>query len=102
MCWHNFEHIFKKIQNFKIEFLKVWHYEHIKGLTNFSFWTQFLQFFGISNKKIHSKNQYFPHLNFENYEIISIKFDSSKVFQQQQEHFQFPMQFLVLILFNFH
>jgi len=92
----------KKFQIFKIEFLKVWRYEHIKGLTNFSFWTQLLQFFGISNKKIHSKNKYFPHLNFENYEINSIKFDSSKVFQQQQECFQIAMQFLVLVLYDFH
>jgi hypothetical protein len=47
------------------------------------------------------KIKYFPHLKFENNEINSIKFDSSRVFQQQQERL-IPMHFFVLILFNFH
>ncbi len=61
----------------------------------------FCNLFEFLTKKLHSKNQYFSHLNFENCEINSIKFDSSRVFHQHQEHFQIPIQFLFLFCFVF-
>jgi len=48
------------------------------------------------------KNQYLPHLSSEHCEINSIKSDSPRAFQQHQEHPHVPIQFSVLILFNFH
>jgi hypothetical protein len=48
------------------------------------------------------KNQYLPHLSFENCEINSIKSDLLITFQQHQEHLKIPMQFSVWILLNFH
>jgi hypothetical protein len=50
----------------------------------------------------HLKNQYLPHLSFENYEINSMKSDLLRAFQEHQELCQIPIQFAVLILFNFH
>jgi hypothetical protein len=48
------------------------------------------------------KNQYLSHLSFENCEINSIKSESSKAFQYQQECPQFPIIFSISILFIFH
>jgi hypothetical protein len=48
------------------------------------------------------KNQNLSHLSFENCEINSIKSESSKAFQYQQEYPQFPIHFSVSILFIFH
>jgi hypothetical protein len=48
------------------------------------------------------EKQYLPHLSFENYEINSMKSDLLRAFQEYQELLQIPIQFSVLILFNFH
>jgi hypothetical protein len=48
------------------------------------------------------KNQYLLHLSSKNCEIHSIKSYSLRAFEQYQECPQITIQFLVLILFNFH
>jgi hypothetical protein len=48
------------------------------------------------------KNQYLSHLSFENCEINTIKSESSKAFQYQQECPQFAITFSVSLLFIFH
>ncbi len=48
------------------------------------------------------QNQYLPHLSSENCEINSINSDSLRDFQQHRECFQIPIEFSVLILFNFY
>jgi len=48
------------------------------------------------------KENYLPHLSFENCEINSIEFDSPRASQQHQECFKILIIFLVWILFNFH
>jgi len=76
-------------------------YEQIKGPTDSSFHTQFLQFVWIFNHKI-LKIQYISHLTSENCEIIFFKYEFPRSFQQHQEYPQIPIHFSILILFNFH
>jgi hypothetical protein len=47
------------------------------------------------------KNQYFPHTESKIYQINSIKFCSSRSFQQHQRHVPIPSKFSARIQFNF-
>ncbi len=91
-------HIFR-IENFWIR-----QCAKIKGSTDYYFFlpNPILAIHLNVQHKIHSKNQYVPHLCSENCGINSIKSDLPRAFQQHQEQPQIPIQFSVLILFNFH
>jgi hypothetical protein len=59
--------------------------------------------FEFQATKFNQNSIYLSHLiSSEIYEIKSIKSDLLKAFQQHQERPQIPMQFSILILFNFH
>jgi hypothetical protein len=55
--------------------------EHIQGLSDFFFQTQFAICLNFQQQNPFKK-QYLSHLSSENYEINFIKFDSPKAFQQ--------------------
>ncbi len=58
-------------------------------------------FFGIYLNFQRQKGQYLPHSESKSYQINSIKFCSSRSFQQHQRHIPIPPKFSVTILFNF-
>jgi hypothetical protein len=75
------KNMFSNVFNYKCSLCHCPKCAHIEGSTDFSFQTQFLQFFRIFSNKIHSKNQYLPHLSSENCEINSIKPETLRAFQ---------------------
>jgi hypothetical protein len=61
-------------------------------------------FFGIYlnfQLQISLKNQYLPHSESKSHQINSIKFCSSRSFQQDQRHIPVPLKFSATIWFNF-
>jgi hypothetical protein len=48
------------------------------------------------------KNQYLPHLTCENYEITPLNLTRQVLSNNTKSTLKFPIQFWVLILFNFH
>jgi hypothetical protein len=86
---------------FRIETSKFGNVNTLRAQLIFPSEPNFCNLFDFSEQNS-PKNQYLSYLSSEICEINSIKSNSSRAFQQQQECPQIPTQFSVLILFKFY